>query len=95
MFDGKIYDQINGIAMGSPLAPTLANLFMGHNEEKWIENFEGVKPVFYRRYVDDIFAVFENREEALIFFEYLNKQHANIKFTKEESNDGNYHFWIY
>ena len=70
------------------LAPTLANLFMGHNEAKWINGFEGTKPVFYRRNVDDIFAVFENREDALSFFDYLNKQHKNIKFTKEESENG-------
>ena len=32
LFNGKIYDQIDGVAMGSPLAPILANLFMGHHE---------------------------------------------------------------
>ena len=33
LFNGKFYDQIDGIAMGSPLAPVLANLFMGHNDK--------------------------------------------------------------
>ena len=88
LFDGKIYDQIDGIAMGSPLAPTLANLFMGHHEEKWIENFTDSKPIFYRRYVDDIYAVFHNCDGADKFFEYLNEQHANIKFTQEKNKDG-------
>ena len=41
IFDGVIYDQIDGIAMGSPLAPTLANLFMGYNEGKWLTEFGG------------------------------------------------------
>ena len=27
-FNGKIYEQVDGVAMGSPLAPVLANLFM-------------------------------------------------------------------
>ena len=85
LFDGKVYDQIDGIAMGSPIAPTLANLFMGHHEKQWIENFQGEKPIFYKRYVDDIFAVFNNREQALEFYEYINKQHPNVKFTKEEN----------
>ena len=31
-FLGNFYDQIDGVAMGSPLAPVLANLFMGHHE---------------------------------------------------------------
>ena len=34
LFKGKFYDQINGVAMGSPLAPVLANLFMGHYEKE-------------------------------------------------------------
>ena len=44
LFDGKVCDQVDGIAMGSPLAPTLANLFMGHHEKKWIEDFQGERP---------------------------------------------------
>ena len=35
------YDQVDGVSMGSPLAPDLANLFMGHNEKDWIENYKG------------------------------------------------------
>ena len=34
LFKGKFYDQINGVAMGSPLAPVLANLFMSHYEKE-------------------------------------------------------------
>ena len=41
IFDGVIYNQIDRIAMGSPLAPTLANLFMGYNEGKWLTEFGG------------------------------------------------------
>ena len=33
LFDGKYYDQIDGAAMGSPLRPALANLFMGFYEK--------------------------------------------------------------
>ena len=36
-FNGSFYDQIDGVAMGSPLAPGLANLFMGHHEKLWLE----------------------------------------------------------
>ena len=38
-FLGNFYDQIDGVAMGSPLAPVLANLFMGHHEKRWLENY--------------------------------------------------------
>ena len=36
LFNGKFYNQIDGIAMGSPLAPVLANMFMGFYKSKWL-----------------------------------------------------------
>ena len=59
-FNGSIYDQIDGVAMGSPLAPIVANLFMVFHEQNWIEQATNVKSIFYKRNVDDIFAVFES-----------------------------------
>ena len=38
LFKGSFFDQIDGVVMGSPLAPVLANLFMGHHERIWLEN---------------------------------------------------------
>ena len=37
LFNGTTYDQIDGVSMGSPLAPVLANLFMGHHENIWLQ----------------------------------------------------------
>ena len=85
-FNGSIFDQIDGVAMGSPLAPVLANLFMGFHEQNWIEQATNVKPIFYKRYVDDIFAVFESESDADAFYSYLNTRH-NIKFTIEKEKD--------
>ena len=42
LFKGKFYDQIDGVVMGSPLAPVLANVFMGHCEKEWLSNYDGV-----------------------------------------------------
>ena len=38
-FDNKLYKQIDGLAMGSPLAPTLSNLFMGVLENKYLRKY--------------------------------------------------------
>ena len=38
VFDGQYYDQIEDVAMGSPLGPVLANIFTCHFEEKWVMN---------------------------------------------------------
>ena len=47
------YDQVDGVAMGSPLAPVLPNFFMGHYEKLWLNNYTGPKVLYYCRYVDD------------------------------------------
>ena len=41
LFKGRFYEQIDRVAMGSPLAPLLANLFMGHDEKNWLEAYNG------------------------------------------------------
>ena len=41
--------------MGSPLAPILANLFMGYHENDSVEMAQVSKPTFDQKYADDIF----------------------------------------
>ena len=54
LFDGIIYEQIDGVAMGSPLGPSLANTFLTHYEQIWLNDCpDEFKPVYYKRYVDD------------------------------------------
>ena len=67
--------------MGYPLAPVLANIFMGFHESKWLNEYNLSKPKFYLRYVDDILAAFDNEQDSLNF---LNNKHPNIKFTIEK-----------
>ena len=86
-FNEVYYDQVDGCSMGSPLAPALANLFMGHNENKWLHNNSVKIPVFYKRYVDDILAIFQNDTDATEFLNYLNNQHTNISFTLEKESN--------
>ena len=82
MFNRKFYDQVDGVAMGSPLGPLLANIFLSSHEIKWLKNCPvQFKPLHYRRYVDDSFEVFRSRNNIISFLEYLNSKHPNIKFT--------------
>ena len=39
LFNGKFYNQIDGAAKGSPLAPILANIFMGSYKSKWLNEY--------------------------------------------------------
>ena len=46
------------------------------------------RPKYYRRYVDDIFLMFESRDQVKKFLRYINSRHPNIEFTcEEESNN--------
>ena len=78
--------------MGSPLGPVLANVFMGYHEKNWIQNYQNNKPLFYTRYVDDIFYLFEKEIDSELFLEYINSQHPNIQFTIEKELDGKLSF---
>ena len=84
IFNSTFYNQIDGVAMGSSLAPVLANIFMGFHESKWLNEYNLNKPKFYLRYVDDILAAFDNEQDSLNFLDFLNNRHPNIKFTIEK-----------
>ena len=70
--------------MGSPLAPVLANIFMGFHKCKWLNEYNLNKPKFYLRYADDILAAFDNEQGSLNFLIFLINRYPNIKFTIEK-----------
>ena len=66
-FNSKFFNQIDGVAMGSPLAPVLVNIFMGFHESKWLNKYNLSKPKFYLRYPDDILTASDNEQDSLDF----------------------------
>ena len=87
IFNGSFYDQVDGVSMGSPLGPVLANLFMGYHEKIWLQEFDKGKVLMYKRYVDDIFCMFRNEKDAEKFFQFRNCRHKNIIFTIEKESN--------
>ncbi|VDK44937.1 unnamed protein product [Dibothriocephalus latus] len=85
LFDSQVYRQTDGIAMGSPLGPLLAEICMGKLEKVQLsEQIHKLK--HYGRYVDDIFAIAaaETDEDALL--NEVNRAHSSTKFTLELEN---------
>ena len=79
--------------MGSLLRPTLANTFVCHFENIWLENCQShFTAIVYRRFVDDTFSLFRLKDHVGNFRNYLNKQHKNIKFTSEIEENGSLSF---
>ena len=67
LFNDILYKQKDGVTMGSPLGPTMTNVLF--YEMKWLEQCPNeFKPVFCRRYVDDIFVLFESAEHLKISY---------------------------
>ena len=77
-----MHGQIDDVAMGSPLGPSLANIFVGYHEALLFKRVN--KPLMYYRYVDDTFAVFNNEDRCNEFFSHLNSLHPSLRFTFEK-----------
>ena len=91
--DGEYYTHIDGVAMGSPLGPTLANAFLCRFEKKWLSECpaEFLLSV-YKRHADDIFVTFNSCSQLLKFVDYMNRQHPNMKFTFEVEKNNDFPF---
>jgi len=83
LYDSTFYNQTDGVAMGSSLAPVIANYYMEHFEQQAISTASS-RPTHWYRYMDDTFMVWPHGEEELHdFLIHLNNIHPNIKFMME------------
>ena len=87
-FQDTFFEQSDGAAMGSPLSPIVANLYMEHLEEIALQTAPS-PPRLWLRYVDDTFVIWTHGQNELErFHEHLNSQHPNIQFTVELEEEG-------
>ena len=84
-FEGDIYEQVDGVAMGSPLGPVLANIFMVALEDSLVNSLSKEMPLWFR-YVDGTFT-FIQKEEITNVIRVLNNFHKDIIFTHEIEKD--------
>jgi hypothetical protein len=90
LFRGKIYKQRFGAAMGSPVSPVVANLYMEFLEQKAIATAPiSCQPKMWKRYVDDILEIVQ-KDQVDNLTEHINQSDptGNIKFTYEKESDG-------
>ena len=82
VFNNTFYLQTIGTAMGSRVAPTFACLFMAGVEQLALKRWKGLQPRHFRRYIDDIFFLWNGSENELLkFIKHLNDFHPYLKFT--------------
>ena len=80
-FNDKLYIQHDGVAMGSPLGPLLANVFMSVMDNKIRSSCNA--PKLYKRYVDDTLCVVNDEAQATVLCDHLNSLSPSIHFTME------------
>ena len=83
-FQGRFYQQ-TGAAIGSPISPIVANLFMEDLEVQAIQT-SSAPPALWKRFVDDTFTIIK-KEDRNSLLQHLNSIHQNIKVTTEEVRD--------
>lgn len=86
-FDDKYYIQEEGLAMGSPLSGLLSDIYLNHYENTYLfshNNKFNSQILFYRRYVDDTFMIFNGTIRQIENLRiYMNSINKNIQFTSE------------
>ena len=84
-FQDQFYEQVEGAAMGSPVSPIVANLYIEYLEQKALSTAPH-PPRFWCRFVDDTFVIHKevNKQD---FFHHINSVNPAIKFTVEDNKE--------
>ena len=81
-FGCKYYKRTNGIAMGTKMGPSYANLFVGFIEHQFFSQYHGPKPELYGCHIDDcIGATSSTRKELTQFITAVKSFHPTLKYT--------------
>ena len=78
------FQQVHGVAMGSPVGPLLANIFVSRFDAEL-----GSFSKFYFRYVDDVIRTLRVGGRQYLL-DFVNSMHPNLKFTIEEPDETNW-----
>lgn len=86
-FNGDFYQQVSGVAMGTKMGPSYADLFMAYLEYHLFQRTQPPPSTVYKRFRDDIFIFSPNPPETLEPFLYtMNSMHTNISIEFKKGN---------
>ena len=70
-FNNQIYKQTDGASMNSMIAPSMADICINWILNQALNNANLHQPTILRRYVDDLFCIFDNEAQLNDFFQYI------------------------
>lgn len=80
-FNSEFFSQISGVAMGTKVGPSYACCFLAHQEFLFFARYSGPMPVLYKRFIDDIFMIFQSPDtDVTIFLDAMSTMHPSLKF---------------
>lgn len=56
--------KVDGVSRGSPV---LQNVFLSYDERNWLHEFDTGEVLLFRRYVEDVFCIFQNENDLEYF----------------------------
>ena len=80
----QFYEQVEGVAMGSPVSPIVANLYMEYFEQKALST--APPPRLWWRYLDDTFVI-QKEVNKQDFLQHIHTVDPAIQFTVENNKE--------
>jgi len=87
--NNQFFQPEKGIALGSPISSTVAEIYLQCLEEMYIKQcLESKEIIYYLRYVDDILIIFnQNKTDGKTIMNHMNDKdkHLEFKLSEEET----------
>ncbi|XP_067121140.1 uncharacterized protein [Centruroides vittatus] len=91
VFESKIYKQLKGVPMGSPMSGLLCELVVRRMERITLINFKE-DIILYRRYVDDVLVIWKNHARIHQFLNAMNSNDHGLRLNLEQLSGDELHF---
>jgi len=92
-FSQKFFVQIKGVAMGNPLAPTFASVWVHTLEKRLIVKYQSSgRLLLYKRLIDDSLSMFSSTHSCETFWREYNSLHHNLQTTGPALDNRNWEY---